>query len=308
MKTFYEEIMFQSHTHELPDSRKKIHEVLNQAEIIHIQNVADYFFMVNTQEHWTIETDIPNMAPPFPAFWMEYVFPPFINGENGIVQSPESGVKIGILFFAREVKDNELLDAKWVLEIFLFTHGQNMPITQPVNWLFGVGADGKISHAPNGKAAFMYCLTDEQLRALDMSHEKIVEVGPGYYFLIPALLALSFLHCKNVGMVAHDPNKIPGKRAKRNQSRVRYHVLHIEPMKKVLREEGQSETTGIKHALHICRGHFKDFSKGKGLFGKYQGLYWWDSQVRGNTKHGIVNKDYDVSPVTDVTDVTGIFY
>jgi hypothetical protein len=46
-------------------------------------------------------------------------------------------------------------------------------------------------------------------------------------------------------------------------------------------------------ALHFVRGHFKDYSA-KGLFGKYKKVYWWDSQVRGEVKGGVVDKDYRV--------------
>ena len=74
---------------------------------------------------------------------------------------------------------------------------------------------------------------------------------------------------------------------------VRYHVLEIEPLKRILRTEGKSEETGLKRALHICRGHFKDYRE-HGLFGKFKDIYWWDSQVRGNLSEGIVNKDYSV--------------
>jgi hypothetical protein len=41
------------------------------------------------------------------------------------------------------------------------------------------------------------------------------------------------------------------------------------------------------------RGHFKDYSV-KGLFGRYKGVYWWDSQVRGEVNGGVVDKDYRV--------------
>ena len=74
-----------------------------------------------------------------------------------------------------------------------------------------------------------------------------------------------------------------------------FKTLEIEPMKRALKHEGQSETAGLKKALHICRGHFKDYSK-HGLFGKYKGLYWWDSHVRGSTEEGVVVKDYAVKP------------
>jgi hypothetical protein len=33
--------------------------------------------------------------------------------------------------------------------------------------------------------------------------------------------------------------------------------------------------------MHICRGHFRDYREGKGLFGKYKQLVWTPMTVRG---------------------------
>jgi hypothetical protein len=65
-------------------------------------------------------------------------------------------------------------------------------------------------------------------------------------------------------------------------------------MKKVLETEGDIQHNGIAKALHICRGHFKDYRNSAGLFGKYKGLYWWDMHTRGTEKAGVVIKDYRV--------------
>jgi hypothetical protein len=43
--------------------------------------------------------------------------------------------------------------------------------------------------------------------------------------------------------------------------------------------------------LHFVRGHLKDYSV-TGLFGWHKGIYWWDSQVRGEARMGVVDKDY----------------
>lgn len=37
----------------------------------------------------------------------------------------------------------------------------------------------------------------------------------------------------------------------------------------------------------------KDYRQ-RGLFGKYHGLYWWDSHLRGASSAGQVIKDYRV--------------
>ena len=40
-----------------------------------------------------------------------------------------------------------------------------------------------------------------------------------------------------------------------------------------LEREGDIQHIGLKRALHICRGHFKDYTIGKGLFGKVRGCF-----------------------------------
>ena len=55
------------------------------------------------------------------------------------------------------------------------------------------------------------------------------------------------------------------------------------------------DATGIKKALHICRGHFVTYTPKHPLFGKYVGTFWKPDHVRGNAKNGIVLKDYKVN-------------
>ena len=76
-------------------------------------------------------------------------------------------------------------------------------------------------------------------------------------------------------------------------------------MTKIINVTMNERGVGAKKALHICRGHFKDFRKSEnGLFGKHKDLYWWESQVRGNAKEGVVFSDYEVkSPIKTRIDV-----
>jgi hypothetical protein len=112
-------------------------------------------------------------------------------------------------------------------------------------------------------------------------------------------MALTFMHCKNVEIEERDtsygiPNKILKKRIRHdNFVPLKYHVIKIIPFgKKSKTSEGLGD--GGKHSLHICRGHFKDYTKGKGLFGKYKGLYWWDDCTKGDIANGVVDKHYEV--------------
>jgi hypothetical protein len=65
-------------------------------------------------------------------------------------------------------------------------------------------------------------------------------------------------------------------------------------MRRVLSRDGQAEATGLRHALHICRGHFKIFTEEARLFGKHTGMYWWAEQLRGDRRHGVIVKDYRI--------------
>ena len=64
-------------------------------------------------------------------------------------------------------------------------------------------------------------------------------------------------------------------------------------MREVLRKEGRAAETGVRQAIHLCRGHFKDYHyrSGRGLFGRTHGLYWWDMQVRGMRRPGQSRRD-----------------
>jgi hypothetical protein len=106
------------------------------------------------------------------------------------------------------------------------------------------------------------------------------------------LLTLSFLHCKNVQLTKEE--KRCYHKINSNQKDIDYHTLDIKPMKEVLRKEGKSEETGIKKALHICRGHFRHYEEGRGLFGKYSGTFWVPQHVRGNKEYGQIMKNYNI--------------
>lgn len=115
------------------------------------------------------------------------------------------------------------------------------------------------------------------------------------------LLAITFMHCKNVTIndVPSEIRKPKSKKRGERPARLSFHQLEIRPLTRAIRE-GTSSGDGAKKALHICRGHFKEFTS-KGLFGKHLGLFWWDSHLRGTLARGIVEKEYVVTPAGEPT-------
>jgi len=110
------------------------------------------------------------------------------------------------------------------------------------------------------------------------------------------LITLLFLGCKNVVTVEHKiDDKLRKAKIKRGKLVIEKHyTLAIDVMKKTLRDEGGSEKTGIIHAFHLCRGHFKTYTEDKPLLGRAVGTFFFSAHARGSKEHGSIKKDYRV--------------
>jgi len=90
------------------------------------------------------------------------------------------------------------------------------------------------------------------------------------------------------------PEALNKKRRKNGKQEIfDYHVLNVvvPSTKQGYREQSEP----LSHVrVHLCRGHFKEYTQEHPLFGKLTGLYWWQPHVRGQNKEGIVMKDYAI--------------
>lgn len=188
--------------------------------------------------------------------------------------------------------------SKWGLIAWTFYRVAGVDVGPLCCWCFFLDKDGKHLDLDNEGGQWIpvevnglgvpFTLGSQE--ATGASLKQIASVG------YPAFLAISFLHCKNVTQIEHIPNKKKSAYHRRFSGHplTKYYTLEIDPMKKVLHEEGQIESLGLKKALHICRGHFANYTEGKGLFGKYHGQFWIPQHVKGSASQGIVEKDYSV--------------
>ena len=246
--------------------------------VLLIDNVAEYYFTTD-QEYWDLRYDFPNLAPPYPAFWCECRLVPKIHSKqcgdtdlSSLVPRGREGMLIHGLNPADCVFEDLPANTRWVLwcELFVDFGKRGITATGPHGSMFlCVDAEGAIIDTPWMQS---YAAKEDE------------EIIKSYMtWLHPAFLAISFLHCKNVTVIDND---VPAPLAKRYRERhgvapCHYKTLVIEPLKKILRHEGRSREVGLAKAMHICRGHFKDYREGRGLFGKYKQLVWMPSIVRG---------------------------
>jgi len=267
---------------------------------IESSNVSDYYYESNQQEEWALNKDIPNIAPPFKIFFIEYKAPSVINssGKPTSVDNRIKGQKQGVLFTSQLCEelpsDTQKMfpkNSNWIVSATLIWSAYNQIILM-ANWVYGVTQEGL--WATSNANDFSYFFTPHTPSMKNKSPEE-ADILKG--LLHPALLAISFIHCrKQTKLIEHEaPPKVQKKRERNSRPPLtKYYTLDIEPLKEILKTEGRIHEVGLQRALHICRGHFKDYSQGKGLFGKYKGLYWWDAIARGTERNGTIIKDYNV--------------
>lgn len=301
------------------DEIEELHKLPVLPAVVDISNVNAYY-MMHDKDEWVVKDDFPNCAPPFEfAFYeMRGVSKARIGGvvrERHDVQNFRYGMLVEahegeeylqsyLVTLRNAFKSDEAPDAmipviqsaRW----FCFAAGyvsNGARVIKTHVWFWCVDHDGRVIHDKNDSPYFMG-ITDQlrmQLPSIDtdISHAAS-EFNAGMFH--PYLLATSFMHCKNVSRVEHEPPaKVNAKRIKEGkQPLVKYYTLQIDPMREVLRQEGGSDTNGLRRALHICRGHFATYDE-KPLFGRIKGTFWVPQHTRGAAKQGIVVKDYNVN-------------
>lgn len=108
-----------------------------------------------------------------------------------------------------------------------------------------------------------------------------------------SLAFFTLLGCKNIQ--TRDVFPAEALQRKRRKLKKRPLVTHkilelILPGTKKNHESGEVTNPGVP--LHLCRGHFKCYTKEKPLLGRFTGTYWWSPHVRGDKKYGEVHKTY----------------
>lgn len=104
--------------------------------------------------------------------------------------------------------------------------------------------------------------------------------------------SLLLLSCNNVDTIETQPNERCKKR-QRDPLRVIHKELNVQVPPGGTRKRSVSEGDEVAGtAFHVRRGHFADYTQGKGLFGKYHGKYWIPATTVGDAEYGTVLKSY----------------
>ncbi|MFA5391955.1 MAG: hypothetical protein WC331_11105 [Candidatus Omnitrophota bacterium] len=175
-------------------------------------------------------------------------------------------------------------DFKYTIETFSYVKTLSAWAISPLLSLLSINGNG----VNRGKIQYRSLIALSEKASKDYQEDTAITLSALNCFLL-------VLNCKNITtekIPAPDPlNKKRRKAGK--QELFDYHVLNVVvPSKK--RDYREASTPLSHNRVHLCRGHFKEYTAEHPLFGHYTGLYWWQPHVRGQNKDGIVMKGYNV--------------
>ena len=103
---------------------------------------------------------------------------------------------------------------------------------------------------------------------------------------------LTILSCKNIKTEKeYPPEKLQKKRAKKKRPPLlSFYTLRLGPTS----AGGGSGHGGWTNRIHFVRGHMREYTDDRPLFGKISGKFWIAPHARGNKKLGIIYKDYEI--------------
>lgn len=266
----------------------KLRDAIRQAVPFQITNVAEYFYLGTPQEVWSIYHDFPRPVPPFQNTWMEWTLPKttFSLGEHKELDLGQDFSRVGCLMGSRPLDEDILKkafpDVPYILSLVVFAERRikNSPPLMFPQVSFGLTKDwNPVSFCKEKPGNVSYVF--HGANPGPGSDEALGDIGKtSCSMLYPALLAISLLNCKNVSTsdVKVDAALVRSHKRKGRDITPGYKVIEIQPLTKHIKNVS-GETGYSSKVASIIRGHFKDYSQGKGLFGKYKGMFWWDQRL-----------------------------
>ncbi len=239
-----------------------------------------------------IDDVVSSLAPPFDRFWVEF--------QRAPARYYENLHGWGVLVESSDEAPDPFVDddgvPRWTLRLSIFLEPKKGTIMGPTySFVAGLAEDGTFFRHHDGD--LWWGGGFPKMTVTPPDGENLDYAAQAIHLVLPALLTISFMHCKNVRIETVEPSlKLSRKYEKRHgRPLVRYQTLDVEPMKQILDRHGAT-SVGLRQALHICRGHFKVFTQDAPLFGRHTGTYWWAPQVRGDSTLGVTINDYRIHP------------
>lgn len=253
--------------------------------------VNDLIEPVPIQNGWLVSAEhlsLP-LTPPFPVMWFEATV------DTGLRQS---GYTAAVLCFRLKTPVDFLkpepaiafVDAKWIVKLHLARLIENQVVPDLFVLTVGLDEDGRmIGSGP----WFSKLLTDNFPQYTDLDNRTTWSAEEGIGHIV--LHSLARMNCANVSLA---PIGNPPKHDKREReiSSV-WHEIKVTSVPKVGRHIGPASDNPIEIRSHWVRGHYADYSRGCGLFGREElrKVFWIPEHKAGSPELGEVVSSYKLA-------------
>ena len=301
---------------------------------VEITPAAHHYYEGTSKEIWDMREDFHCITPPWPYCWLEFQNPKFANMGGRMEKLPwRSDLRTGLLSITLEVKKDQYVapDCDPLRMLFRIKEERMKKIGHiikqsqleeereellrkwkgiPIGWIWHtVGfASGRERIIPywewgiyldrDGRALPELGLgfAPSDFAVMDLSTH--IESNNPHGMLGVFCFALALMHCENVAIIDEPINQtLLKKRDRTGKPRLRFKVLDVRPtIARHLNRDNRVEPARRNLPLHICRGHFKDYREGPGLFGRQHGIWWWPMYTRGDLEFGKIDKEYRILP------------
>lgn len=278
---------------------------LDKAQCIEATNVAHYFdttYVGLGKDPAAWWNDLKCLVPPFEVFFVEWERP-----------HVPTALRMGVLFIAcpaeladaalrtiigehahttpKKIAEFRTKNPKWIYLTFDFLEFAN-PGKRNVSGIRAPYHIGAVAVAEDGTMLDFWL--SHASGAITRHESETIGAAS-----MPAWTALAMLNCQNIDTVEHHVPE-PFQRSRTRHGKlplVTYRTIQVN-LEKTPRSISADRLPDVDSEgnvrLHKKRGHMKDYRKGKGLFGKYKGLWYWGPTLGGDAAEGIVVSDYKI--------------
>ena len=277
--------------------------ILASVTCIEASNVARFFADSYESDSEAFWSDLKCLVPPHEKFFVEWERPVIgaakRMGMLFVACHPEQAEATARAFLgagahttpAKITEFRQDARCRWIFLTFDFMEFPTRPDDGHISGFRGPYHVGTVSVAEDGTLLKFW-----------MSHASVLSEEQSMHVGIASLVGwttVAMLNCANIDTVAHHvPDAFQRARTRRGKKPlVSYHTIRVN-LDKTPRSIAAEQLPGDAPAkrLHRKRGHMKDYRRGKGLFGRYKGIWYWGPSLSGSEDAGVVVSDYEVTP------------
>jgi hypothetical protein len=294
------------------DYTRQVHELLSSSVVVECSNVADYFLNTYVGENKNpakLFEDLRVVCPPYTSTFYEWSVLPEWMGAGvkrmgllvlGTKANEAESVLTG--FFPDKRSGNTVktireftakYDPEWIMSAFLFIEFDKHPDPENASNTVGTnfrGPYGTHLYAADKEGNYLDSWLQTTLRMPEEEEAQVLASS------LVGILAMSMMNCKNIITRTNNPAKKLNKSRKKKGKKplISFKTIHVDPNQKSTAKTATTDGNEDTKPRGPVHGHMKDYRSGKGLFGKYKGVYYWGPQLRGDATKGISLPDYTI--------------